>query len=183
MDVDYWNRTFPKYPMTVSDKGWVYGVWYCGTSYQKATLYGEYPATFLKRALALFPQAKNILHLPSGTLLGPGTTIDLFSDKTRRPQIVANAQNIPLRDKTFDLVLSDPPYSEKDSKIYGTTKFPMGKFMKECHRVLKPDGWLGILHTSYPSYRRIEWKLCGLIAVVTGFCRATRMFSIWQPIK
>lgn len=33
-----------------------------------------------------------------------------------------------------------------------------------------------------PSYRRQEFKLVGLIAVVTGFSRATRMFSIFEKL-
>ena len=55
--------------------------------------------------------------------------------------------------------------------------------VKEAHRVLRPGGYLGILHTYYPSYRRKMWKLRGLIAVVTGFQRATRMFSIFERLS
>src|SRR5882672_2394367 len=62
------NRAFPKYPITMEDKSWIYGVWYCGTSWTKIILHGQYPPGFLKRALALFPQAKDILHCPSGTI-------------------------------------------------------------------------------------------------------------------
>jgi hypothetical protein len=54
--------------------------------------------------------------------------------------------------------------------------------MKEFRRVLRPGGYLGMLHTYYPSYRRKEWKLAGLIAVVTGFQRATRMFSVFERL-
>ena len=81
------------------------------------------------------------------------------------------------------MILSDPPYSEEDSKKYGCKKFPMGKFVKEARRLLRPGGYLGMLHVYYPSYRRAEWKLHGLIAVVTGFCRKTRMFSLLQKCE
>ena len=87
---------------------------------------------------------------------------------------------MPFDNEAFDLVLSDPPYTKKDSEIYGCSPFPMGKFVKECYRVLRPGGYLGMLHTYYPSYRKKEFKLCALIAVVTGFCRVTRMFSVLQ---
>jgi SAM-dependent methyltransferase len=180
IDVENLNRRFPKYPITVDNKGWIYGVWYCGTSWQRVKLHGQYPPTFLDRALALFPEAKEILHVPSGTVCGPGVTVDLISDEVRHPQFVASADNLPFGNETFDLVLSDPPYSDKDAEIYQTGKFPLNGMMRECLRILRPGGYLGILHIYYPSYRRREWKLCALICVVTGFLRQTRIFSILQ---
>jgi hypothetical protein len=182
MNVAALNAAFPRYPITVSDKGWTYGVWYCGTSWTKVKLYGQYPPTFLKRALALFPDAKDILHCPSGTVVGPGITIDATKDDVRCPQIVADASSLPLPDGSLDLVLSDPPYSPADSAKYGHKPFPLGAFMRECHRTIRVGGHLGMLHTYYPSYRRKNWKLVGLVAVVTGFQRATRMFSIFERL-
>lgn len=180
MNVDNCNATFPRYPITMRDKGWVYGVWYCGTSWTRVRLHGQYPPTFLKRALSLFPDAKHILHCPSGTITGPGTTVDMIRDEVRQPQVLASACSLPFADESFDLYLSDPPYTAQDSKKYGCPPYPLGKAMKEAHRVLKPNGYLGVLHTYYPSYRRQMWHLRGLIAVVTGFQRATRMFSVFQ---
>lgn len=182
MNVEAVNAAFPRYPVTVCDKGWVYGVWYCGTSWTKVRLHGQYPPTFLKRALALFPLAKDVLHCPSGTIEGHGITIDAVFDDVRRPQIIADASSLPLLDSSLDLILSDPPYTSDDSKKYGCAPFPLGKFMKECRRTLRPGGHLGMLHTYYPSYRKKEWKLVGLIAVITGFQRATRIFSIFEKL-
>lgn len=183
MNVESVNSAFPRYPVTVRDKGWVYGVWYCGTSWDKVRLHGQYPPTFLKRALALFPDAKNILHCPSGTVSGPGMTVDMIRDEVRQPQILASADNLPFPDASFDLYLSDPPYTPADSAKYGCPSYPLGKAMKEAHRLLVPGGHFGILHTYYPSYRRKMWKLSGLIAVVTGFMRATRMFSVFEKLE
>lgn len=182
MDVEHLNARYPKYPITVSDKGWVYGVWYCGTAWTKVVLHGQYPPTFLNRALALFPTARRILHCPSGTLTGPGLTVDIKYDDVRRPRIVASADAIPLPDAVCDLILSDPPYTAEDSKKYGCKPFPLRGFMKEAHRLLQPGGHLGMLHTYYPLYRRKQWKLVALIAVVTGFMRGTRMFSIFERL-
>ncbi|KKK60132.1 hypothetical protein LCGC14_3027420 [marine sediment metagenome] len=181
ISVENLNQTFLKYPVTVEDKGWIYGVWYCSTPWRKAKLYGEYPATFLKRALALFPDAVDILHAPSGTLESvSGITLDLVADDVRHPDYVACCSNMPFRNGSFDLILSDPPYSKKDSAIYGCPPFPMNRFVKEAHRVLRPGGYLGVLHVYYPSYRRKDWKLVGLIAIITGFMRMTRIFSIFE---
>jgi len=176
------NDAFPQYPATVEDKGWIYGVWYCGTSWHKAQLHGQYPPTFLQRALALFPNAQQVLHCPSGTVTGPGLTIDLIEDRTRCPHIIADAAALPLASGSVDLVLSDPPYTKEDSAIYGCAPFPMRKFMAEAHRVLRRGGHLGMLHLHYPAYRQKEWRLIGLIAVVTGACRVTRLFSIFKRL-
>lgn len=182
IDVQHCNSQFPRYPITVEDKGWVYGVWYCGTAWDRVRLHGQYPPTFLKRALALFPTAKDVLHCPSGTVTH-GVTVDLIRDEVRQPQYQADACDLPFADASFDLWLSDPPYTAKDSEKYGCKPFPLAKMVKEAHRVIRPGGYLGVLHTYYPSYRRKMWKLRGLIAVVTGFQRATRMFSIFERLQ
>ena len=176
IQVENYNRTFPNYPVTVEDKGWIYGVWYCGTSWTKVVLHGQYPPSFLKRALSLFPEAESILHAPSGTLNGvPGVTLDMVSDDVRDPKILGDCGNLPFAD-----IISDPPYTQQDSEIYGCPKFPMKRFVKEAHRVLSPGGCLGMLHTFYPSYHRKDFRLVALIGVITGFYRATRVFSILE---
>lgn len=179
ISVDNINKKFPKYPITIEDKGWVYGVWYCGTGWTKVKLYGQYPPTFLKRAKALFVNVDKILHCPSGTI-EEDITVDIIRDEIRKPMYVASADNLPFEDDSFDLVLSDPPYTGEDFKKYNTEYVPFNKMMREFRRVLKPGGYLGVLHIWYPSYRRKDWGLVGLIAVVTGFQRQTRMFSIFQ---
>ena len=182
MNVEHLNKAFPRFPVTIKDKGWVYGVWYCGTSWQRVALHGQYPPTYLKRVLALFPDAHAILQCPSGTVTSPGICVDRIVDSVRHPTIQADASRLPFMDHAFDLVIADPPYTPADAVIYGTTPFPVGKAMKEFHRVLRPYGYCAFLHTYYPSFRRAQWKLVGLIAVVTGFCRATRMLSIFHRL-
>ena len=183
LDVDHLNRTFPKYPMTVQDKGWVYGVWYCGTAWRKARMYGEYPPTFLARALALVPGAERIIHCPSGTVTGPGMTVDLVRDKVRVPQVVADAARLPFPDSTFDFYLSDPPYSDVDAKHYGTGHYPLNKAMKEAHRVVENGGLVGLLHKYPPSYNRTNWEPLAMIAVMTGFSKIVRMFTVVRVVK
>lgn len=174
------NEAMPHVPMTVEDKGWVYGVWYCGTSWDRVRLHGQYPPTFLKRARALFPQAERVLHAPSGTVSEGGITVDRVVDDVRRPMVQADCSALPFKDGSFDLVLADPPYTAEDSEKYGCAKWPQQKAIAEFHRVLRPGGHLGYLHTHYPMYRRKDWSLKALIAVVTGFQRATRMFSVFE---
>jgi len=183
-NVAHLNAEFPQYPITVKDKGWVYGVWYCGRSFQKAKLYGQYPATFLKRALALFPGEIDILHCPSGTIEGvPGVTVDKVQDAVRRPQIVADACALPFQADSFDLVLSDPPYSDEDAEHYGTGDFPLRKAMMEFHRVLRPHGHLALLHVMTPAFSTKLWKWVGMIGVVTGTNSRMRLLSIFECLK
>lgn len=185
IDVEHLNRAFPKYPKTCMDKGWIYGTWYCPTAWMKTHFYGQFPLTYLKRVLALFPGAKDILHCPSGTLTFENngvthTTVDLIRDDQRKPQVLASALSLPFPDNSFDLYVSDPPYSNDDSKKYGTPPFNLKKAMDEAHRVLRPGGYWSLLHVRYPSFRRAKWNFLGLIGVVTGANRTIRLHSIFQ---
>ena len=101
----------------------------------------------------------------------------------RAPRVVADGRDLPFRDDSFQWVLADPPYSQEyAANLYGTAEhYPSPHaLVAECLRVLRPGGHLGFLAYHYPSYRRLDWKLVGLFAVVTGFSRRTRMFSVFQ---
>lgn len=180
IEVETLNRRFPKYPKTVEDKGWIYGTWYCPTAWMKTHFYGQYPLTFLKRVLALSPTAKDILHCPCGTVIGPGVTVDLVQDEQRHPQIIASADKLPFDDSSFDLYISDPPYSNDDSKKYGCPPFPLKGAMNEAGRILRPGGWFCLLHVRYPSFKRGSWNFLGLIGIVTGANRRIRLLSLFQ---
>lgn len=186
LDVNGYNTSFPKYPCLIYDKGWIHGTWYCGALY-KQKLYGDYPPTFLKRALSLFPgvNKERTLHCPSGSLNGQfgGVTVDLIRDEKRCPQVIASADKLPFEDNSFDLVLSDPPYSKADAEKYGTPPYPLKKSMEEFRRVLAPKGYLGLLHFYYPPFRRENWDMKALIGVCTGSNRKMRMFVIFQSTK
>lgn len=186
LNVKSYNITFPRYPSLIEDKGWIHGVWYCG-GFCVSTLYGQYPWSFLKRALSLFPgiDPARILHCPSGTLNGdtPGVTVDLVRDDIRKPQIIASADNLPFPDNSFDLVLSDPPYSKEDAKKYGTPPYPLKKAMAEFRRVLSPGGYFGLLHFYYPTFQRKNWKMRAMIGVCTGSNRRMRVFTVFENTK
>lgn len=186
ISIENTNRIFDRYPITVRDKGWVYGVWYCGTSFTKAEMYGQHPPNYLKRLLSLFPESKEWLIAPSGVIKNGEfegknlTTVDLISRKRGCPQYTSDVKQLPFDDNTFDCVETDPPYREEYCKIYEVPKYPRYKAMNEFHRVLKPNGYLCWLDVRYPSFKKKQWKLLGLIAVITGFERVVRVCSIFQ---
>jgi SAM-dependent methyltransferase len=163
--------------------GWTYGVWYTGKGFTKNKLHGQYPPTFLKRALALWPDVpeSRCLHVCAGTVQH-GVRVDL--SPRFGPSVLANAEQLPFRDGSFDLVLYDPPYDKKNAEIYGVAPKPprWPHVMQEMARVLTPGGHIAILHWYYPSYsrRKMGVKLVGLIAVCVGFCSMTRMFSVFE---
>ena len=108
-----------KYPRSlfIGDDNRIYGTWIMGNNYKvKSGYYGGYPATYLKRIKALFPDKKSILHLFSGKVdieKLNGKTVDI--NEENNPDNVDDAQslkNVPVEE--FDLVLADPPYSVED---------------------------------------------------------------------
>src|SRR6185312_5397435 len=113
MNTDNINLQLSKYPITIEDKGWVYGVWYCGTSFVPAEMYGQHPPTYLKRLFALFPDAKVWLHAPSGVLAHGETdgrihhTVDLISRKEGCPEFISSCDNLPFADESMDIVETD----------------------------------------------------------------------------
>ena len=158
-------------------------VWRCERPFSSSSFYGTYPQGFLAKALALFPDAKDIIHCPSGSLTGPGITIDAVRDEKRCPQIVASAHNIPLPDNSCDLFLSDPPYEVKDSKKYGCAPFPLGGMMYEAHRLVRPGGYFGLLHLWCPAYSPVHFTLVKQVAIITGLEQRVRLFSIFKSNK
>jgi hypothetical protein len=197
MDVDNLNAAFPHRPVTIRDKGWVYGVWYCGAAFVKAELYGQYPMTFLDRVLALFPRIpeSEILHCPSGNLTGPGVTMDIMNGDGRCPLVVArcprgkgdSVQYLPFKNESFSLVISDPPYStgvnkyqNKKYQLKAKDQWPTNKAVEEFHRVLRPGGYMGILNVRYPQVPKQWFTLDGLISVVCGPNRITRIFAVFR---
>jgi hypothetical protein len=146
---------FPKC-LFVGPDGRAVGTWIMGNDYRvKSTYYGGYPAGYLRRVKALFPDKRKVLHLFSGQVdlaAFPGDTVDINPDL--RPTFVDDAQTlgrVPL--EKYDLVLADPPYSVEDADHYQTTMIKRNVVMRALQRL--PIGahvvWLDQV---LPMYRK-----------------------------
>ena len=127
-----------------------------GNDYRvKSEYYGGYPAGYLRRIRALFPDKRRPLHLFSGKVdiaAFPGDTVDV--NPALAPTYVDDAQtllSVPL--EQYDLVLADPPYSIEDCEHYGTTMVKRNVVMRALQRL--PAGahvvWLDQV---LPMYRK-----------------------------
>jgi len=132
--IDNYTRAtgFPR-SLFIADDGRVVGTWIMGNDYRvKSGYYGGYPAGYLRRIKALFPDKTDVLHLFSGkvdlTAL-PGHTVDVNADLA--PDYVDDAQTltrVPLA--SYDLIMADPPYSIEDAERYQTTMVKRNKVME-----------------------------------------------------
>src|SRR5215217_5893817 len=92
-----------KFPesLFIGGDGRIVGTWIMGNDYRvKSQYYGGYPAGYLKRIKALFPEKQKVLHLFSGRVdanMFPGDTVDI--NPTLSPTYIDDAQtleNVPL---------------------------------------------------------------------------------------
>ena len=109
-----------------------------GNDYRvRSTYYGGYPAGYLRRVRALFPDKRRVLHLFSGQVdlaAFPGDTVDI--NPALNPSYVDDAQtllHVPL--EQYDLVLADPPYSVEDADHYQTTMVKRNVVMRALQRL------------------------------------------------
>lgn len=146
---------FPR-SLFIADSGQVVGTWIMGNDYRvKSSYYGGYPAGYLRRVKALFPDKKKVLHLFSGKVdlsALPGDTVDI--NPTLKPTYIDDAQTlerVPL--SKYDLVLADPPYSIEDAERYQTTMVKRNVVMRALQG-LRPGAHIVWLDQVLPMYRK-----------------------------
>jgi hypothetical protein len=157
---------------------WIMGNNYCvGSEY-----YGGYPAGYLRRIKALFPDKRRVLHLFSGKVdksVLPGATVDLNPDLT--PDYVDDAQtleHVPL--ESFDLVLADPPYSIEDAERYQTTIVKRNKVMQALGGRLPLGCHVVWLDQVLPMYRKDQFSIEAVIGMVKSTNHRFRVVTIFH---
>ena len=173
-----------KFPRSIflSEDGRIVGTWIMGNAYGvKSGYYGGYPAGYLRRIKALFPDKKYPLHLFSGCVdqsVWPGDTVDL--DEELKPTFVDDAQDlskVPLH--RYDIILADPPYSVEDADHYKPTMVKRNKVMKSLARCSSGVHvvWLDQV---LPMYRKDDWKIVGVIGMVKSTNHRFRVITIFE---
>lgn len=174
---------FPR-SMFVMDNGQVVGTWIMGNDYRvKSTYYGGYPAGYLRRMSALFPDKRNTLHLFSGKVdlcTMQGDTVDINPDLS--PTYIDDAQtllNVPL--EKYDLVMADPPYSVEDCDHYQTSMVKRNVVMRALQR-LQVGAHVVWLDQVLPMYSKEFFT----VDAVIGMCKSTnhrfRVMTIFRHI-
>jgi len=173
-----------KYPRSlfIGDDNRICGIWIMGNNYKvKSGYYGGYPAGYLRRIKALFPDKKSILHLFSGkvdTDILNGKTVDI--NKENNADYVDDAQslqNVPVEE--FDLILADPPYSVEDCEHYKTTMIKRNKVMKALGKKAVKGTHIVWLDQVLPMYRKDEWSIVGVIGMVKSTNHRFRVVTIF----
>lgn len=170
----------------VAEDGRVVGTWIMGNDYRvKSGYYGGYPAGYLRRVAALFPDRKRVLHVFSGKVdLGvmPGDTVD--SNATMDPTWVADAHDlssVPL--DRYDLVLADPPYSVEDAERYQTTMVKRNVVMRSLASGMSEGARVVWLDQVLPMYRKDEWAIEAVIGMVKSTNHRFRVATIFQRLN
>jgi hypothetical protein len=179
---NYTNQTGYPTSLFKAEDGRVVGTWIMGNNYRVAsTYYGGYPAGYLKRVKALFPDKVNALHLFSGKVnleIFPGKRVDLNPEL--EPDYIDDAQtleNVPLEE--FDIVLADPPYSVEDAEHYQTTMVKRNKVMKALERV-SSNTHVVWLDQVLPIYRKEAWAVEAVIGMVKSTNHRFRVVTIFR---
>lgn len=174
---------FPR-SLFIGGDGRVVGTWIMGNNYRvKSEYYGGYPAGYLRRIKALFPEKKFVLHLFSGKVdlaVFPGDTVDVHPDLN--PTYLDDAQrleNVPVG--CYDLVLADPPYSVEDAEHYQTSMVKRNLVMKSLQR-LRPGAHVVWLDQVLPMWNKEFFVLEAVIGVVRSTNHRFRVVNVFRRV-
>jgi len=169
----------------VGEDGRVVGTWIMGNDYRvKSGYYGGYPAGYLRRVKALFPEKRRILHLFSGQVdlsALPGDTVDV--NPKLKPTYVDDAQSlahVPLHE--YDLVLADPPYSVEDALRYQTTMIKRNSVMRALQRV-NSGTHIVWLDQVLPMYRKDNFSIDAVIGMVKSTNLRFRVITVFRKLE
>jgi len=175
---------FPK-ALFQSGDGRVVGLWVMGNDYRvKSKFYGGYPAGYLKRVKALFPDKTNVLHLFSGkvdTAAFPGKTVDIRPELN--PDYLDDAHTltrVPLTD--FDLVMADPAYSVEDCEHYGTPMIQRNRVMRTLGEGLKRGCHVVWLDQVLPMWKKEQFSVDAFIGMVKSTNHRFRVITIFRKL-
>jgi 23S rRNA A2030 N6-methylase RlmJ len=149
----------------------------------KSGYYGGYPAGYLRRVRAMFPDKQRILHLFSGQVdlsALQGDTVDI--NPVLQPTYVDDAQtlqHVPL--EKYDLILADPPYSIEDAERYQTTMIKRNCVLRALRRVA-PGTHVVWLDQVLPMYRKDCFAIDAVIGMVKSTNHRFRVVTVFRRL-
>jgi hypothetical protein len=181
-DIGNYHRVFKKYPKCLMETdGKVYGWWYFGNLYKRVKGYhGEYPPSYLRRMRALFPGLSPVLHVFGGTVPPADGEFKIDINPKLKPDVCCNAQLLPFKPNTFEIVYADPPYTKEDARKYGY-KMPNARLvLRSIRSVVKEGAILVWMDLRVPLFSKYYWELIGTIGLFTGTNRVVRTCAIFR---
>lgn len=177
-----------KYPRSLflGEDGRVVGTWIMGNNYRVASeFHGGYPAGYLKRIQALFPDKQFRLHLFSGKVdleVCPGDTVDINPELN--PTYVDDAQSLQLVPlELYDLVLADPPYSVEDAEHYQVAMVKRNVVMRALGERLSPGTHVVWLDQVLPMYRKDQFAIDAVIGMVKSTNHRFRVVTVFRRLS
>jgi hypothetical protein len=183
--VEHYRTTLGRSAYMSFEDGWAYGVWFLGNSWAvKSGYYGGYPAGYLKRVRALFPDKRRVLHLFSGKVdvaVFPGDTCDINPEL--KPTFVADAhrlEGVPI--ERYDLILADPWCSAEDADHRGMPLVNRDRVVRVLAERMTPGTHLAWLHQAQPKYLKVLLRPEAAIGIVRSVVHRYRCLLIWRSI-
>lgn len=179
-------KTFPKWPAPRADERWLDGVWIMGNSYKGSGYYGSFPNTYMKRVMALYPDLEigqgRALHLFSGSLAPDPTFVRFDRRPELEPDVCGEADKLScyFEPESFDLIVSDCPYTQEDAEHYGTSLISRPKVIKQCLPLLTHGGHIVWLDQVLPMFSKRELEWWGAICVIGSTNHRVRLVTFFR---
>jgi len=180
-----YSKAFPKFPeLTVGSDGRIQGIWIMGNNYKTKGDYGAYPHGYMKRIGSMFPDCTKALQLFSVNL-PPSNKYIRFDLHKEYADVVGDAHNLSdyFGENEFEIIYADPPYSVEDCEHYGTPMVNRNKVLRECYKILKPNGFLVWLDQVLPMYKKSEFDIVGVIGMVKSTNHRFRVVTIFKKLS
>lgn len=147
----------------------------------KSRYKGGFPLYFEENLVKLLGYPDSILQ-PFGGRATVGDRCDL--DPLVEPDWICDAHDLPMPDESYDCVILDPPYSDREAlELYGVdVPLRPGQFMREAVRVTKPGGWVCV-YTDREPRRPPRCNHTLRIVVVLRPGHSPRICGVFQKRK
>ena len=154
-------------------------LWLCRRPMIRGKSNWIFPVGFIQRLEPWLKDLEPGLHLFSGGYrIKGGINVDI--DPSIKPDILANAEQLPFSDNTFRWCLSDPPYSRAwANQIWGVKYYNVRQVQSEIIRVVEPGGlimWFHIRTFNWPK----SCRTVAYVAVMAGNRNRIRILHILQ---